>query len=576
MRRISLLGASLLLVAAGAETQAQGKDARAKVTLPVPPARAPAVADAAMRGDLAAVRRLVVEHADVNIPQGDGMTALHWAAEHGDSALAALLLRTHANVEATTRIGAYTPLHIASKRGSAAVVRELIEFGAHVSAPTASGATPLHFAAAGGNADAVAVLLDHRADANARESEWGQTPLIFAAEYDRPATIRVLLRRGADPSIHTSVINLTEEAAREQAATKKRNEVLISFEPEKHKNDTVKAAAAANPASDTSAAAAAASGYFVSNNAAVGFRGGGAGGAGGRGPSGPQPKGPFTPEQIQQAIDSGRRVMTTRAAATGPVTEFVDTINGGVAGFEKSVGGVGGLTALHHAVRQGNIEAAVALVEGGANINDTSVVDHSTPLVMAAINGQFDVMMKLIEHGANPNIATTAGITPLYATINTQWLPKSRYPQPQDAQIQKASYLDVVQALLGAGAKPNARVTQQPWYFAFNNCGNANCGLENLEGTTAFWRAAYALDVDAMRVLAAHGADVTLPSFRPPQPAGRGGRGGALQATRTATPPMRGCRRCATSSTSSTPTSTPATSTASRPCTMRPRAATTR
>ena len=308
--------------------------------------------------------------------------------------------------------------------------------------------------------------------------------------------------------------------------------------------------------------------------------------------------------------------MTTRAAANGPVTEFVDTINGGIAGFQGSVGGVGGMTALHHAVRQGNIDAAVALVEGGANINDTTVVDHSTPLVMAAINGQFDVMMKLIEHGANPNIATTTGMTPLYATLNTQWLPKSRYPQPQDVQIQKTSYLDVVKALLKAGANPNARLTQQPWYFAFNNCGNANCGLENIEGTTAFWRAAYALDVDAMRVLAANGADVTLPSVRTPVPAGRGGRGGrgggggggraaaaggggavvdvpvrrstrrptrprrpyrrasasirsmpppalatatALPATHTATRRTAGCRRCAIWSRSCTPTSTRAT-----------------
>ena len=67
---------------------------------------------------------------------------------------------------------------------------------------------------------------------------------------------------------------------------------------------------------------------------------------------------------------------------------------------------------------------------------------------------------------------------------------------------------------------------QQPWYFAFNNCGNANCGLENLEGTTAFWRAAYSVDVDAMRILAKHGADVTMPSQRTPQAGGRGGRGG--------------------------------------------------
>jgi hypothetical protein len=125
----------------------------------------------------------------------------------------------------------------------------------------------------------------------------------------------------------------------------------------------------------------------------------------------------------------------------------------------------------------------------------------------------------------------------LYATINTQWAPKSRYPQPQAVQNQTTSYLEVMGALLKAGANPNARLTQQPWYFAYNNCGNANCGLENIEGTSPFWRAAYGLDVDAMKMLVAAGADANIPSQRtPPQQlaagrgggrGGRGGRGGA-------------------------------------------------
>src|SRR5439155_4128385 len=171
--------------------------------------------------------------------------------------------------------------------------------------------------------------------------------------------------------------------------------------------------------------------------------------------------------------------------------------------------------------------AVVALLEGGANVNDTSDVDRTTPLIMATINGQFDVAMKLIEKGADVNAVAKSGFTPLYATINTQWAPKSRYPQPQAVQTQKTSYLEVMEALLKNGANPNVRLTQQPWYFAYNNCGNANCGLENIEGTTAFWRAAYGLDVDAMRLLVKYHADATTPSLRtPPQQVADGGRGG--------------------------------------------------
>jgi hypothetical protein len=69
----------------------------------------PRVADAAMRRDMAAVRALVQQGADVNVAQGDGMTALHWAARNGDAAMTTLLIGAKANLKASTRIGGYTP-----------------------------------------------------------------------------------------------------------------------------------------------------------------------------------------------------------------------------------------------------------------------------------------------------------------------------------------------------------------------------------------------------------------------------------------------------------------------------------
>lgn len=497
------------------------------------------IADAAERGDLATVKKLVAEGVSVNAAQGDGMTALHWAADRGDSALTAVLLRAKANVRATTRIGAYTPLHIAARSGSPAVVRALLAAGSDVKTTTASGATALHFAAAAGNPDVVAALLAKGADPNARESAWGQTPLVFAAEYDRAEAIKVLLKHGADPSIHTRVVNLSEQTAREQAATRKRNQVLISFEPPARHDSAdaeykaaLAAARAANPRGAGRGGAGGADGGGQDSAAQFGLpaqagAAGGFGGGGGGGRGGPtrEPRGPFTPEQIQAAIDSGRAVMMAPASAKGPVREEVDTLNGGVQGYLASVSGVGGLTPLHHAVRQGNLDAVIALLDGGADINDTSLVDHTTPLVMALINGQFDVAMRLIERGANPNIATADGMTPLYAALNTQWAPRSRYPQPQAIETQKTTYLELMDSLLKRGADVNVRIKRQPWYFAFNNCGNPNCGLESIDGTTPFWRAAYALDVDAMKLLMEHGADPNIPST-PPPPRARGGRGG--------------------------------------------------
>ena len=98
------------------------------------------VADAAMRGDLDLVRSFLSEGGDVNTAQGDGMTALHWAAVGGDVKLAEMLLYAGANVRATTRIGAYTPLFLAAKTGRAEMVAVLLEASGDANAVTSTGA----------------------------------------------------------------------------------------------------------------------------------------------------------------------------------------------------------------------------------------------------------------------------------------------------------------------------------------------------------------------------------------------------------------------------------------------------
>src|SRR5438046_8557340 len=105
------------------------------------------VADAAMQGDRDAVKALLKQAADVNAAQGDGMTALHWAAMKDDAELADTLLHAGANTKAATRIGSYTPLVLAAREGHAAVLRTLIKGGADINARTANGTTPLMLAA---------------------------------------------------------------------------------------------------------------------------------------------------------------------------------------------------------------------------------------------------------------------------------------------------------------------------------------------------------------------------------------------------------------------------------------------
>ena len=126
-----------------------------------------------MGGDASTVKALLKQGADVNAAQGDGMTALHWAARQGDVDLSQMLIYAGANVRAATRLGGFTPLLMASERGYAGVIDVLLKAGADPKIATASGTTPLMFASASGKTDAIKLLLDKGADVSAREATRG-------------------------------------------------------------------------------------------------------------------------------------------------------------------------------------------------------------------------------------------------------------------------------------------------------------------------------------------------------------------------------------------------------------------
>jgi hypothetical protein len=182
------------------------------------------------------------------------------------------------------------------------------------------------------------------------------------------------------------------------------------------------------------------------------------------------------------------------------------------------------MTALLHAARQGYLEAAKALLDGGADINEVQKGDNTSPLLTAVINGEFDMAMFLIERGADVNKdASNNGVTPLWAAVNTAWQPRTRFPQPQQMELQKHTYLEVMKALLDKGADVNHRISSHPWYLVYTGCGNRNCGLADTTGSTAFWRAAYGTDLMAMKLLVAYGADPNIPTAAPRQQIRRGG-----------------------------------------------------
>jgi ankyrin repeat protein len=409
-------------------------------------APASAIADAAERGDREAVKTLLKDAADVNAAQGDGMTALHWAAMRGDADMARMLLFAGANVRATTRLGSYTPLFLAARQGQASVIPVLVEAGADPKEGSRTGTTPLMVAAASGSAPTVAALLDAGVDVNATESVRGLNALMFAAAENRAEVIRLLATRGADVKATTKVIDLSNLS-----------------------------------------------------RGGMGFQGG-------------NPPVPGAPPREGQGggppAQAGRPGAAAQAAGgRRPQVPGVDR----QFQLNELVSGQGGFAPLHFAARNGFVESTMALLDGGADVNHVAASDGNSPLMIALVNGQFDLAKVLVDRGADVNLTAQNGATPLYAVLNVQWAPKALYPQPQSYRQQKLGYLDMLQVLLDKGANVNARLNRKVWYSGYSFDLS---GVDEI-GATPFWRAAYASDVDAMRMLVKYGADPHIPTIKP-------------------------------------------------------------
>ena len=450
------------------------------------------VADAAMRGDLDEVRELLRSGADVNAPQGDGLTALHWAADNGDAALAGVLVYAGANLRPLTRNDAYTPMHMAARGGHAGVITLLVEAGADPAVATSrTGVTPMHLAAKAGSGEAIRALATGGAQVDARDHQWGQTPLIFAAGFNRLVAVNTLIELGADVSLTENVLHMPTRYAVDRAARAARNEVLESFRAQSD-----------NP------------GLWAP-----------------------------TPQQVQAASEAAWRVQSlSPEEIIGKATEQQMTENQlalletNALSYHEMVGNQGGLTALLHASRDGFRDVVHALLDAGADINQVSTGEKNSPLLIAAINGHFDLMLELLERGADPRLADLSGSTPLFAVINTQYAPKTRYPQQQAFKQQETSHLEVMEALLEAGADPNVQLDRHLWYLEYNF---AQLSV-NMWGATPFWRAAHGTDEKAMRLLLQYGADPTVPTRRPPsrRRGGYGGGGGGDRVDPSGLPPV--------------------------------------
>ena len=169
--------------------------------------------DAAQRAEWGAVRALVEQGADVTARQGDGATALHWAAYWDDLAVAGLLIEAGADVDAANDLGV-TPLWAAVENGRAPMVARLLDAGADPDVPLLSGETPLMTAARVGAVEVAGLLIEAGADVDAAAAR-SQTALMWAVAQRHPRVVKVLLAHGASvdarSAVWTEVVKTTPE-----------------------------------------------------------------------------------------------------------------------------------------------------------------------------------------------------------------------------------------------------------------------------------------------------------------------------------------------------------------------------
>ena len=346
------------------------------------------VADAAMRGDRAAVRAAVAKKANVNTPQVDGTTALHWAVERDDMEMVDLLIRGGARITAKTREGV-TPLQLAATNGNAAMIDRLLKAGAQVNEPlTTVRDTALMMAARTGTAAAIRVLLEAGADVNAKETWGGTTALMWAVSEGHAEAARMLIAAGADVNAKSNYV------------------------------------AAAN----------------------------------GRG-------------------FEGRTPVANRS---DPKSEDFAS---------------GWLTPLMLAAREGEVELARILVGAGADVNAVAG-DGKTALALAIFNGNYEVASFLVDSKADVNRADAQRFTPLFYAVDR----RNMETAPNFPWMVTADPMPLIRKLLDAGANPNALVNNTPR-------ARMREGSPRIVFATALMRAAFAADLELVKLLLERGAD---------------------------------------------------------------------
>ena len=409
------------------------------------------LAEAAMHEDSAAVRALIQQKADVNAVLPDGTTALHWAVQADDLETVGLLIQAGANVKAKDRYG-FTPLYFAASNGNAAVIRKLLEAGADPNAADASGETALMTATRSGNADALKALLQNGASVNIKDAVTQQTALMWAVRSNSAASVQLLVEYGAEINARTR--EGKKPVARPPGAGGGSHGVGIvrsgwpeqGFQTETPGGMTPLLYAARDGRVDIARMLVAAK-ADVQQADVNGIT-------------------PLLMAITNNHLDAAKFLLEKGAAANAadwwgrtPLLATVEIRNRDY-----------GRNNEHDIDRPAALELIKMLLDRGADVNartkevppirrfitplgDLSWVDFTgqTAFLRAALAGDMTLMRLLLDKGADPNISTFAGTTPLMAAAGVNWMNGQTFTESKEA------LMEAVRLCLDKGADVNAK-----------------------------------------------------------------------------------------------------------------------
>ncbi len=364
------------------------------------------VADAAMKKNSQTLRSLLQQKADVNAPQADGATALHWAARWDDLEMAQSLIRAGANVRAANNEGA-TPMFLATLNGNAQMIELLLTAGVDPNAPVLShGETALMMTARTGRVDAVKALLDHGANINSKEHLRGTTALMWAADEGQAAVVRLLLDHRAEINAKSTVLEPIKRSGLGFARQGPNGKQL---------RDSIGGLTAL---------------HFAARQGAV--------------------------DVARMLVDAGADLRQTSADGSAPLLLAIENGHYDVAiylverGADPNQANPKGWSPLYMAVAnrdaftttvpprasEGALDFIKLLLDRRADPNHRIKLrtemhqgnqalwleeDGATPLLRAAFFGDLTVVKLLLEHGADPSITTFDHTTPLMVASGVGW-----------------------------------------------------------------------------------------------------------------------------------------------------------